>query len=201
MRFFEIHSPRLLIKSSDRFEKNFAVMLRSYPAAAGVLSAFLKHKIDDPRQPFGKKDAPFIRSGPLGGYFHFHLIHGRMILVYDVKDGAIRLYDVMDHRGFEGRQAASLAAFLKGASVSDYVLPSNEALSGEDKQELVDLFYHIAADEPDVIRQALGGSWEDLMVYIEMTVDTTDAEVFASFGGQAELAIKLGDILKEMGHK
>lgn len=179
-------------------------MLRSYPAAAGVLSAFLKHKIDDPRQQFGKKDTPFIRSGPFGGYFHCHLIHGRMIIIYNVKDGALCLYEVTDHRGFEGRQAASLAAYLKGASVNDYDYDSDndDTLSPEDKQELINLFYHIAADETDVIRKALQGDWSDLMIYIEMTLDSaTEEQVFSSFGGRSQMAEKLGDIMKEMGHK
>ena len=204
MRFFEIASQRLLIKTTNRFEKNFASMLGSYPAAAGVLSKFLQHKVADHRQQFGKKDTPFIRSGPFGGYFHCHLIHGRMIIIYNVKDGALCLYAVMDHRGFEGRQAASLAAYLKGAALNDYDYDygNDDNLSPEDKQELINLFYHIAADDTDVIRKALQGDWSELMIYIEMTLDSaTEEQVFSSFGGRSQMAEKLSDIMKEMGHK
>lgn len=40
------------------------------------------------------------------------------------------------------------------------------------------------------------------MIYIEMTLDSaTEEQVFSSFGGRSQMAEKLSDIMKEMGHK
>lgn len=204
MRFFEIASKRIPILATKRFIKNAAFYTRGYPAVEKTLRDFLLFKTANPREQFGKKDTPFT-GGPLVGRNHVHLFHGKVILVYDVRDGALRLFDVVEHNGFERSGVEAMAKYIRTATLEPVQQPVEaKEIPAETKAELDNLFYEIAVQERDVIDTALEGDWEHLFDYIRMVIDeseASDSDVFDAFGGQAGLAEKLADIMKKLGYK
>lgn len=206
MRFYEIASPRLKLVATKRFVKNTAFYSRGgYPAFEKTLRQFLDFKTQNPREPFNRKDSPFVAGSPLAGYAHCHLVHGKVVVIYAVKDNELRLYDVTEHDTFEGKGMQTLRAYLRSADLEPVGQSETKAsLSAEQKAELDELFYEIAAQEREVINDALKNDWSHLFDYIRMVIDeetAADEVIFAAYGGKNGMAKFLAAILKNLGYK
>ena len=197
MRLFEILSPSFSIKDTKRFLKNFAYYLRGYPQLEQNFIDFCDAKRNGER--FGIKDVPFSNTGPLSGYMHVHLVHGKVILIYTLKNNVLKLYDIGEHTMSEGKNAISMKQYLKSLDDSDFAtmpsLPDPE-LSGENKKELADLLQYFAASDPEFLRNA---SVADLLDYMRETVDSNDQVILNYFGGENGLKSVVNKILKQYG--
>jgi hypothetical protein len=202
MRFFEIASPTLQLMATTRYLKNSATFLRGYAGLEKTLTDFLNFKLQNPTQLWGKKDERFT-GGIIKNAFHVHLVHGKVILVYGVSGGALKLYDMVEHNDFEsGPSILSLATYIETADLRPIEFqggPTTKPLSAEQKSELNELFYMMAAEDPDIVRAAIAGDLSGLMEFIRLTVDAPDEVVLDGFGGQAGLITTLSTIMKQMG--
>lgn len=207
MRFYEIASPRLKLVATKRFVKNAAFYSRGgYPAFEKTLRQFLEFKVQNPREPFNRKDTPFTSGSPLAGYWHCHLVHGKVVVIYNYDSNNLLLYDVTEHDSFEGKGVGTMRAYLRSAELEPLAQNDQQPskLSSDDKSELDNLFYEIAAQERDVIDQALKGDWSHLFDYIRMLVEessASDETIFAAYNGQDGLRSFLADILRNLGYK
>lgn len=202
MRFFEIASPQTKVFATKRFIKNAAFFSRGYPAVEKTLKDFLQFKVKNPREQYGKKDAPFTGSA-LTGYNHVHLFHGKVVLVYHADGNALNLYDVVEHNSFERSGVMALAKYIKTAPLEPFKVDTAdpERLTKEHTKELEGLLYEIAAQDPHIIKAAVNGQWDDLFDFLWMVLPEelgTEA-IFAAYGGEAAFKKKLVSMVKSLG--
>lgn len=65
-------------------------------AALSSLKNFLTAKRENPRQPYGGSDTPFISKGPFGGLSHAHITQD-LSVIYKVENGTVYLYGIYSH--------------------------------------------------------------------------------------------------------
>jgi hypothetical protein len=201
VRFSEFGTTRIM--ASTRYLKNVAFFLRGYPTMDKTLTAFLKAKVANPTQPMGAKDTPFT-GGVLKGFWHVHLIHGKVVLVYDYRNGALCLYDVVEHNDFESEvRQHNLANYIAAADLEPLVGDEDETETGlapRDTKEIEELFYMMAVEERDIINAAIAGDPADLMEFVKLTITADEATFMAAMGGQQGLAQALQKVVKSLGY-
>lgn len=200
MRFFEIASPQTKVFATKRFIKNAAFFSRGYPAVDKTLKDFLQFKIKNPREQYGKKDAPFTGSA-LTGYNHVHLFHGKVVLVYQVKGNELHLFDVVEHNSFERSGVMALAKYIQSASlepIQQDTKTKKGSLPKEQMEELESLLYEVATQDPHIIKAAISGQWDDLFDFIWMILpeEIGTKTVFAAYGGETKFKKKLTALVK-----
>lgn len=106
--------------ASRRFLKEFSEFSRGYRNLDRILRDFLSFRISArPDQPFGKKDYPF-RNGHLRGFRHFHMVHGKAILVYQISEGQLRLCCMCEHKTIDGIPSQAFTDYLQGLTEADF---------------------------------------------------------------------------------
>ena len=71
----------------------------------------------NPIENFGKKDSMF-SNGKYRGFRHFHLVHGRLILIYQITANQLRLCAIAVHKEFNPNSA--FADWIDGLRGEDY---------------------------------------------------------------------------------
>jgi mRNA-degrading endonuclease YafQ of YafQ-DinJ toxin-antitoxin module len=88
-----IYKGKLFDKTVARFNKN--------PLVADSLDKFIEFKSANPAEPFGAKDYPMVKKGPMGravdGLRHAALTQDVSVF-YTVKGGDLRLFGVFSHK-------------------------------------------------------------------------------------------------------
>jgi hypothetical protein len=202
MKLFEVFQRPVQIVATKRFLKNAAFYVKGYPGVEATLREFLEAKVRKPNQPFGKKDGPFV-AGALKGIWHFHLFHGKVVLIYLVIDNQLRLYDVVEHAAFDSKSASgSLAEYIESLGRSDF-MPYGQpeereaSLSREQMQELEGLFFEMSIKDRDILETAARGQFADLFEFTRLMLgDDTDELVVKAFGGPDGLATKVKTVLR-----
>lgn len=196
MRLFEIVSPSFKIKDTKRFLKNFAYYMRGYPQLEQNFIDFCDVKRLGER--FGSKDLPFTGDA-LVGYMHAHLVHGKVIVIYSLRDNVLKLYDIGEHSITDGKNAVKMKNYIKSLDDNDFDIlnlnPEPE-LSDENKKELSDLLQYFAASDPDFLKNA---SVSDLLDYMRETVDSTDKTILNYYSGENGLKVAVSKIMKQYG--
>lgn len=214
MRLFEIAAPQsqLELVSTKRFLKNYAFYERGYPGIDKTFREFIEFKLQNPMTPFSKKDVP-LSSGSLRGYRHVHLFHGKVILIYDIEAGQLRLLDVVEHTGVDnGRTANNLGDYLNTLGARDFQpytagTGTDEALAltPDQKADIESLMYEMAVQDRGILQAAMNGDLSGLAEFTRLTIETdwTDAQkdtaVLDAFGGQQGLQKAVQAILRNMG--
>lgn len=189
------------IRATARFRKNLLKYLRGYPSLKKTLEDFISDKMLGKR--FGSKDGPYSTQTPLAGYMHAHLVHGKVIVTYTVRNGYINLYDIGEHDATEGKGTEQMAKYLKGLDDSDFANmkfgKEAPSLTNEQKAELVDLIDYCAADEPTPLMNAVAGDLSDILGLMQAAVDAAPDVILTAFEGKAGLVSYIGKRLKEYG--
>lgn len=93
----------VVFRTSELYRETLVEKSRAYPVIAQKLQDFRKFKTENPLQPFGGSDKPFIGSGifaaTISGLRHAHLTHDIMI-VYTISGRnptVFDLYGVFSH--------------------------------------------------------------------------------------------------------
>lgn len=181
------------VLATKRFQKNFQKFDRGYPVIRNVLIDFLDYRKTAPRNvPWSKKDYAF-PSGPVKGIWHVHLFHGKVILVYDVTETTVLLYDIVEHDGIEGRAVMTLAEYVHGLQPSDFVpfeMVSGSSLPIIDRKIVADFLWELVQEDAEILHQVAEGRFDELFEYTRMMIDgdwtdsQKDAAVLRSFGGK-----------------
>lgn len=207
MRFFEIASPRYRIMATKRFMKNAAVFLRGgYPALAKTMKEFLEFKSENPNTPFSKKDLTFRGSNKvLRSFWHAHLVHGKVIVLYQPVENEIRLYDMVDHTATEGSTFANtLSHYVAGLSRNDFTPVAikgaeADAVTPAEKRELDELLWEMSAQDRDILVAATKGDLVDLMEFMTLTVEKPAEALISAYGGQEGLAAFITQMFRQIG--
>lgn len=210
MRITEIAGNRRVALSTTRFDKEIAAFIQQAPAISQSLQQFLEFRSTAlPQNGFGKKDAVFT-AGLLKGYRHVHLVHGKVIAIYDITSSATRLYCAVTHKDTEGANP-TVVGFLKNTSEADFHpftlldAAAPATLSREQVQAILDAFYDLAsnpADRPMLAAVVEGRFDPSLIEYLSVSADLEDsaetrAMIAHAFGGASGLQAKVAEILKQ----
>jgi hypothetical protein len=199
MRLYEIASVIHRLEQTKRFIQSYNRYEQGFPRLRDQFIAFCQAKIQG--RKFGQKDYPFTNE-PLKGLGHAHLIHGKVILIYYIKNRILYLYDLVEHTAIDTpAQSKALRKFIDGLSQKDFselnINSEQKTLSKEQKNHLNALFYEIAASMPELIKDALHGSWDDLNDFAMETVQEPIELIYAAYGGQQQLKNDLATVLRQ----
>jgi mRNA-degrading endonuclease YafQ of YafQ-DinJ toxin-antitoxin module len=223
VRFFEVASPRRKVVASKRFTRDLKDFVKADPSVGRNLAAFLRFRETAPAtQGFGKKDAVFTGNDDLGSFRHVHLIHGKVIVTYQLTPAEIRLCMISDHKETENR--TSFPKFLNGLGPGSY-----DAYADDDENEdehaqrdrerlhaaVVEALYDFAGHPEDrkmLVQTAKGQFvplfWEMLRALTEVEGDEAEgnarivaamAGINGAAAGLAELKDKIAQVLAHTG--
>lgn len=172
MRIFEIEN-NLTIWRTERFQDHLETYIRSDPSLINLLKEFISAKSLGIQ--FGKKDS-VLGSGPLSGIGRCHLIHGKVIVVYQLKATDLFLYDINEHTAIEGKAARDLARYIQSISadkLKKYQTPSQpEKITAQQIQILNDFIRALIENShlDDMGQQAISAAleyddWEFLQMF------------------------------------
>lgn len=198
MRLYEILSPPRSLVVTARFRDTFNAFRQSYPRIDTTLREFvtfrLTHSSD---QPFSGKDRPF--SNALRGFRHVHLVHGRVILVYQINPSELRLFIVTDH------DYGNLRRYLD--TVSDFEpMRFNEpakVLTYEQMGAISNMLFEFAAEDRNTLEQYSRGDLSELFEYTRLLIDDAwsnadkDRATLDAFGGKQKMLTFIQQVLKQ----
>jgi mRNA-degrading endonuclease YafQ of YafQ-DinJ toxin-antitoxin module len=207
LRLFELLSEPLSVVASRRFIKDFALFSKTHKIEDKV-SAFIEfRKTAEPSDGFNAKDYAF-SNGHLRGFRHVHLVHGSVIVVYQIADGELRLCTITTHKNIDGIPPTSFISFLTGLESDDYEPFSLDddmpSLTPKQKDEIIALMYDYAASHPQLLLAFLKGTDGEFMLLARMLVDVPrtndeiDAAIHAAFGGEDEFHHKIRTVLQQV---
>jgi hypothetical protein len=200
MFLFEILKRDRTLAATSRFRETFKIFQTGYPELGKALFEFVKFRLANDI-PFGPKDRPF--NNKLRGYWHYHLIHGRAIVVYQINQHELKLFCVTDHSYTQPRGVDRLAGYLQQPNVtfSEYNIDSKRTLSPAQVKDIRDLFFLLAADRE---ARAHVKSFADLLDYVRAVIDEPtwserekDAAALAAFGGKDAMLKMLNTALRQ----
>lgn len=105
--------------ASRQFVKELNHLSTTNPDVISVLGDFLDFKCAKTGDRYGKKDYPF-SNGKLKGFHHFHLMHGKLILIYRIGQSQVRLCCIISHKAIDGTPSARLVSYLEGLADTDF---------------------------------------------------------------------------------
>lgn len=198
MRLYEIEAKPLVPVRSARFKKHFESFAEAHPELRSKLAEFIAFKTHNPTVPHSRKDTGF-NNDKLRTFRHEHLILGKVIIIYQIADGQLRLCDCVEHKAFEG-SAKALIAYLTGLDAYEALPKKKKAvLDPEKKAEIVALIYDFTQTELGLLRKALSGDWDEFMEWANVLVDAPASMIFATFGGEQKLAEQIKTAMDHVG--
>jgi hypothetical protein len=198
MRILEAAPDVLDIQATKRFRQHLAFYARGYPQVKKNFLDLCADKAMGLR--YGKKDIAYT-GPPLVGVMHAHLVHGKVIIVYKLKRGQLYLYDIGEHDDTEGSGVGSMAKYIASLEPVDFEKlsvgqPQTPALTAVQKSELDDLFYEMAASDPDVVKAGVAGDLTDVLYFASEIAE--QSSVLESYGGEQGLRKTLSTILRSL---
>jgi len=159
------------IRVSKRFLKDWPSFANSFVDAEPALEDFLRVKaLYDPPVAFGKKDGPlqFIK-----GYWHSHLVFGRVIVFYRIERDDLWLYRVTDHSVINGeRKTSDMGLSLVQQDNHEWSVMSVPSVRLPDEQDTAarDLFSTMMEHHADytTLMDFAAGRSDEVLVYVEM---------------------------------
>jgi len=207
MRYIDIISESVTERNvymTDRFVKDRAAYMRGFPGIAKSIDDFIEKKKTS-TDPVSAKDTPF-KNGKLKGFWHFHLVHGKVILVYSVTATELNLYTIVEHKVMDGTAGSvtALAKWLNSDPSFEQYIPltddTEESLNDHQIAELTGLVYEFAAAEPDILRKVINGDLSEFMEYATIAAETDDeALIMKAYDGFDGLVAKAKEAMSNMG--
>lgn len=171
MRLYEITELNRTPVATNRFMNDLEKVMLSVPSAADDLAAFIEFKRTSmPNVRYGKKDEKF-RNDYLADFWHWHLVHGKLIVVYQTTSTLLKLVTIINHKIIDGTSPRSWANWLSSLKPSDYFpfkLPGEEddhVITHEEKENIIKLIWEMALNPSDrtYLEDVVRGRWsEDL---------------------------------------
>lgn len=206
MRLFEVYSATLKSVASPLFIQNFQFFARGYPVVEKRTKEFVDFKVKNPREKFGSKDLRFATGTPLSPYQHVHIVHGKVIIIYNIVGDELRLLDMVEHRSLDGRTAGKTAERISDIDTQPIDLGDGETIKTLPKEridELNELFYMLAVEEKGVLQAVIDNDHADEFIeYVRHVVPEDEAsleEIVQSFGGRDDMINHLSNIIKQVG--
>lgn len=198
MRIFEIAGQPLTVVRTEKFHSNFLRFAKSNPSIVDALEAFVEFKTHNPMQQNSRKDTAF-NNKRLKGYRHEHLVLGKVLIIYQIAAGQLRLCDCVEHKAIDGA-ARSLIAYLDGLSDGSFIKPTATVttLSHQERKEIIGLLYDLS-QEDGVLEAVLSGDFSELTLWVEATVPRPFQDVLKAFGGSQGLADEVKTVLTNVG--
>ena len=199
MRLDEFIAPPKRIMVTAAFNQTYSDFAAAKPELINKkFKDFVQAKLDGTPTT---SDYAFQSRSPLGGYYHYHLLKGKMIIIYRKVGNDLRLYIVVEHKDYESKAAVRLANWLESLSDSDFIelnveslfaepQPKSNHLSPMDKEKLDGIIYDlISADGFYILKPAVeGNDWSNFFDWLETDMpNATPETVFAAYGGVAKL--------------
>ena len=206
MLLYEILEPARTLTATVRFKNTFKEFKQSFPIIDSVLRRFvefrLSHRIDE---PYANKDSAFSVHNELRGFRHLHMVHGKVILIYQITQPELRLCLVTDHGYSTTSGTSRLISLLHAPNVSyePVAVEQPRTLSAAQIAAIDQLFYEFAADDRASLTRAIHGHLDELQDFMRLIIDDpwTDAEkdraIFSAFGGEAGLIKTVQRILQQ----
>ena len=211
MRLQEVYSPPTSIETTQRFNAHYSAYSSANKKVIPVkFRNFCLAKLSG--EPVVGNDKILSTDLSLNGYSRFHLIHGKVIIVYRRVGNILRLYDVIEHTGYDnGKQSATLAAWCNSLTDKNFTPLDIEQLSRDTETpkltqselEIVrDAIYEIIAGNGFyILKNAIEkNDWSDFFEYILPEVrGVTEEMVFITFRGEDNLKEYIIRAIKEFG--
>lgn len=199
MRLDEVITPPTKIAVTQRFNNSYDKFNAGYRATLPrKFFQFCRAKLDGSPTT---NDYAFKSNTGLSGYWHYHIVKGKVIIIYKRVGDTIRLYDVVEHTAYDTpASSARLADWCNGLSDSDFTKldvnslnsdQSNiEELTLDQKKAIVEVIHEIIfADGFYILKNAIEkNDWQDLFDYITSEINDIDpSAIFSAFGGKTSL--------------
>jgi mRNA-degrading endonuclease YafQ of YafQ-DinJ toxin-antitoxin module len=197
--------------TTDQFDQDFAKLTKMDPDAAGKLQRLIDFKRTSAAdQSMSKKDYVF-SYGELRGYWHYHLVFGRDVVIYQLTRNEIRLICIVPHAQIERGYDPGLISLVVNLTPEDFhPFAAATALSGtEISQQVLDdtlsIIYGLAANPDDrkMLAAAAQGTWDqDLVDYLVVDVPGSASDddkwqaLAAAMGGLAAFSDRIRMILR-----
>jgi mRNA-degrading endonuclease YafQ of YafQ-DinJ toxin-antitoxin module len=204
-----IRGPRQVV-ATTRFNADLRQVLKTNPKAKKDLEKFIEfRKIHGPERHFAKKDY-MLSNGDLAGFWHWHLVFGRLILFYQMTADQLQLIAITSHKMVDGIPPRSFTNWLQSlapGSFEPFRMPDDgpePELTEDEKKSIIQLFWELASDRSDreYLIAASRGDWdEDIKDYILQMVDQPVSDdgkwalVITGFGGEDALQQEIRKIL------
>jgi mRNA-degrading endonuclease YafQ of YafQ-DinJ toxin-antitoxin module len=203
MHLYEILAPTRHLVVSARFRESFNTYRQHFPKIAEILKRFVEFRLThNPNEPFTAKDYPF--NNYLRGYRHFHMVHGRVVLIYQVDQSELRLYIVMDHNYNTSHGKEVLLNYLNSTQeFLPFTVQKHKVLASATIQEIRNLLFEFAADDRDALAHAMRYDLSELFEFIRMIIDEPwsdqekDQATIEAFGGKDKFVAMLQQVLHQ----
>lgn len=204
MLLYEILEPVRAVTATARFRETYKAFRRQYSSLDSTLAAFVgfrcRHR---PDEPYAIKDAPFTVQSELRGYRHYHMVHGRVILIYKVTPTELQLACLTDHSYSTAAGSNRLINFLHSPGTSYERLGRLHTLTAVQRQSISELLFQMAAEDRATLEQSVSGDLTDLLDYARLVIDVAwndqakDAAIFAAFDGKDGLIKAVRRVLQQ----
>lgn len=211
MRILEIIQIDREPVATERFRKEFEELRATNPKSAKDLEDFIEFKRTAPfNSHYGKKDFMF-SNGDLAGFWHWHLIFGKLIVLYQMTSDQLQLISMVSHKAIDGAPPKAFGHWLRGlndASFTPFEIPKEPTtakISDAERTEVESLFWDLASNPTDreYLTAAVKGDWSsDLMDFMldlvkgPITGEQKWIAIQDAFGGLQALTDQIKMILK-----
>ena len=200
MRLDEVVSPPTGFAATKRFLDSYSNYIQGNRSSLPTKFAqFCQAKLDNKTVP---GDYPFKSGTPLVSYWHYHIVRGKIIIIYRRAGDTIRLYDIVEHSAYDTAPAAKrLSDWANSLTDADFMPLDVSTLTAdlgtekpkvtaEQKSAIDHVIYDlVGADGFFILRDALEkNDWRAFFEYVESEVPgLTESDIFVAYGGQNRL--------------
>lgn len=212
MWLHEIFAPERILSATARFRDTFKSYRQVHSNLDTILREFVEFRLTHrPDDSYGAKDSAFI-SKELKGFRHFHMVHGRVILIYQLTSTELRLCLVMDHNYSTKKGQSSLGNYLNSPSIDFNPIslgqsPKQITLSKEQIDEITSLFFEFAAEDRNGLIQAVSGDMSELLEFVRLVIhapwddEQKDRAIFQAYGGRDGFRNAVQKVLQQTARK
>lgn len=213
MRLDEFITPPKRVVVTNRFNETYSSFSSANPQLINAkFKKWIQQKLEG--QPT-TNDYAFQSMSPLGTYYHYHIIKGKMIIVYKKVGSDLRLYIVVEHKDYEGKAAVRLANWIESLSDADFTeldlesffnepTAEQKLLTPEERDQVIGQVYDIvSAGGMYIIKPAVErNDWSNFFEWLEANDLHLDHDaVFAAFGGVNKLTKFIKDAVAKYGQQ
>jgi hypothetical protein len=208
MKLFEVEQPPSEVAVTQKFIDSYEEFSKAYPRVPSKMKKFCEVKLAGGR--VGGKDEG-MTGGSLSGYLHWHVVQGTCILIYKRDGVVLRLYDLVKHNAYEGKNTLTLARWLDKQTKQDFMTIDPDvffdpkkhtvpALTNDQRKLIVDEIYYLAANGLNILNKAvMNDDWSFFMNWINEIDPNIDARsIFTAYNGPDPLKDMIRSIIRQM---
>lgn len=208
MKLFEVEQPPSEVAVTQDFIDSYEKFSKAYPRVPRKMKKFCEVKLAGGR--VGAKDEG-LTGASLAGYLHWHVVQGNCILIYKRVGTVLRLYDLVKHEAYDGKNTITLARRLDKQTNQDFMTidpdvffdPTKHnipSLTNDQRKLIVDEIYYLAANGLNILNKAvMNDDWSFFMDWINENDPTIDPRsIFAAYNGPEQLKDMIRSIIQQM---